>query len=261
MRRKLQGPRSPDVAASLNNLARCSKEQGDYIRAEELFRQALEMITGLAGESDLSTSHATHNLAACVLEMGRPQEAEALFSKALALRLKKLKATHPLVLSSRLGLARAKFAEEPGVGPLKEAQEALQGLETELSGDHPDVADGDVAVGEMLMTMDRAPEAEPLLRRALTITQTPKQPVPADLAEMRVRLGLCIAKQGHASGSKERLVEAKGLLLAGYEALPKGGRRTGLRAGAAKELAALYRADGEPEKAARFERAPTEESR
>ena len=65
IRKKVLGENHPDYANSLNNLASLYQAQGDYPRAEPLFRQALEIQKKVLGENHPDYAGSLNNLACC----------------------------------------------------------------------------------------------------------------------------------------------------------------------------------------------------
>ena len=62
MRKKLLGEKHPDVAISLNNLAKLHYSQKNYPKAEPLYIESLEMATKLLGKEHPTTQKINSNL-------------------------------------------------------------------------------------------------------------------------------------------------------------------------------------------------------
>lgn len=184
MRRKLQGHQSADVAASLNNLAKCEALAGQVDRAELHFREALEMIRAIKGGVDLTTATAENNLGLFLVEAGKPADAAPMLEAALSTRLSKLNPKHHFVALSRLGLARAKFAEtwgfsgdpkhralsQPAGAAIDQALDALADLRSAIGAEHPDAVEAAGHVGLLLAAGGRSSEAIELLTTARDLT-------------------------------------------------------------------------------------------
>lgn len=257
MRRELLPPGSPELAASLNNLAKVKAQRGDSEGAERLFRQALEMIIAAKGEDDLETGNASHNFGGFLADHGQPEEARSRFEQALKIRTSRFRATHPLIAATRLGLARVNYLISPGMESVGAAREALGSLESELPSDHVDIADACTIVGRMLFDLDQANQAEPYLRRALSIYKDPARASPWELAQSQLLLGRCLAAitRDNKDAQQRNIEETEKLLLSSVELLASGDAPARLRDNARAALASLYDAIDRPDDARRVRNA------
>ncbi len=76
--RQAEGPEGPTVARSLILLGRLARDQGDYQRAESLYRRGLAVERRPPARGDAKALRDRGELAAILLDGGKPQEAEAL---------------------------------------------------------------------------------------------------------------------------------------------------------------------------------------
>ena len=83
MRRRLLGSEHIDVAQNLNDLAVLLKTQGDYLAAEPLYRESLEVARRRLNMEHPLVASALSNLAKLLLDMGDHEAAEPLFREAL----------------------------------------------------------------------------------------------------------------------------------------------------------------------------------
>jgi tetratricopeptide (TPR) repeat protein len=103
--RQLLGHEHPNLAISLNNLARCYRETADYDRAEELCQEALAI-----AQAALPTDHQLNgrfldDFATLRAAQGRTEAARSLYQQALAILEPKLGAEHPWTVRCRENLA------------------------------------------------------------------------------------------------------------------------------------------------------------
>ena len=78
----------PDVAISLNNLASLYYAQGQYAKAELLYRRALAIHEKAVGAEHPNVATCLENYAFLLRNMGRPEEAAPLEARAKAIRSK-----------------------------------------------------------------------------------------------------------------------------------------------------------------------------
>ena len=77
---KSLGPKHPDVAASLNNLANLYLNLGDYAKAEPLQQRALAIWEKSLGPEHPNVAGSFHNLANLYKQPGRLREGGAVLS-------------------------------------------------------------------------------------------------------------------------------------------------------------------------------------
>jgi len=162
IQRRVLGPEHPSTLSSLDNLARAYAEDGEYTRAEALFRQSLEAerrVLGSEHPNSLSTaSHMAHKYQ----RRGKFALAETYAAQALAGRRHALGSDNvdTMVSAENLALAyesQGKFAEAE---PL--AREALE-LNQKKQPDDWDRFRAESLVGASLAGQKKYAEAEPLL--------------------------------------------------------------------------------------------------
>ncbi len=72
------GPRYPNTAGSLNNLAVLYDAQGNYEQAEPLMKQALKILEQSIGTEHPNTKQGRKNYAGLLRKLGREEEAVVL---------------------------------------------------------------------------------------------------------------------------------------------------------------------------------------
>lgn len=80
------GPRHPDVASSIDDLAELYRAQGARARAEPLFQQALKLREALLGPGHPDVAATLNNLAFLYYEQGAYARAEPSLTRALQLQ-------------------------------------------------------------------------------------------------------------------------------------------------------------------------------
>jgi tetratricopeptide (TPR) repeat protein len=89
------GPKHPQVATSLNNLAALYESQGKYAEAEPLYRRSLAIWEKQLGENHPQVATSLNNLAGLYRVQGKYAEAEPLYQRAIAILLATLGENHP----------------------------------------------------------------------------------------------------------------------------------------------------------------------
>jgi CHAT domain-containing protein/Tfp pilus assembly protein PilF len=171
LRQHAQGPRHPDVATSLNNLAALYKNQGAYAKAEPLYLRSLDIRERALGPRRLDVAESLNNLALVYYVQGAYAKAEPLYLRALDIFEKALGPMHPDVAASANNLALL----YTGQGAYAKAKplylRALDIREKALGAMHPDVAQSLNNLGMLYQVQGAYAKAEPLYLRALEINE------------------------------------------------------------------------------------------
>ena len=97
---KTFGPKHPNTAASLSNLAAGYQAIGQYDKAEPLYQRALAILETILGPEHPGTATSVNNLGALYRAGGQYDQALPLYQRALAIREKVLGPEHPNTASS-----------------------------------------------------------------------------------------------------------------------------------------------------------------
>jgi tetratricopeptide (TPR) repeat protein/MinD-like ATPase involved in chromosome partitioning or flagellar assembly len=145
--------------------------RGQFVEAEPMFRQAVQIMEGALGPSDPGTAHTLNNLAVVYEALGRYAEAEALYQQVMAIYEKALGPEHPDVATNLNNLALLYYAQ----ARLSEAEEMFQRAvrlrEKVLGPEHPDTAASLNNLANLYTTRGNYAEAEELFQRTLAINQ------------------------------------------------------------------------------------------
>ena len=221
MRRRTRPADHPDIALSLRQLARFRRSRDQGREALALFREALA-IQQVHGESDYGACETILNLATYEYMFGDIAKAEGLVREAMDKLTRLLGEDHPGVASAWSRLALMLTEQE-------RYDEALSWRRRVVAFDRANNRPDDRLgvslreVGDLLNTLGRHTEAEPILRESLT-------------------------HLGQYEEAERLLLDADRLWSAAYPASPQ--TRT-MRL----QLAALYQAINKPEHAAHWEAA------
>ena len=119
MRRRLLGPDHPNVAITLNDLARLMHEKGENKAAEEMHREAITILRKTFPDDHWEIAFVENSLGETLTALGRFDEARRLMIRSLAIIEAEHGATHAATRKARkrMGdLYDAWHTAEPGNG-------------------------------------------------------------------------------------------------------------------------------------------------
>jgi tetratricopeptide (TPR) repeat protein len=167
--RALQGPRSPGVAAAMDQLGVVLRTQDRFDEAEPLLREALAQRRRGFGDHDTVTAESLDHLATLLQKRSDFAGAEPLFREALAIRRAVLGDSDFAVASSMGDLALLLYLK--GVydqaEPLYRQQLAIE--ERTIGENHPNTASTLHNLAQVEEKLGRYAQSEALYRRALAI--------------------------------------------------------------------------------------------
>ena len=190
------GNLDPRLATSLNDLAEVHRKQGQYAKAEPLFRRSLAMQENALGPEHPNVALSLNNLAALYYAQGEYAEAEPLLQRSLAIREKALGPQHPDVAQSLNNLAVLYLAQGEYGEAERLARRALAIQEKALGSEHRDVALSLNNLAELYRNQGKYGEAEPLHKRSLAIREKALGPDHPDVAQSLNNLALFYHDQG-----------------------------------------------------------------
>ena len=106
IREQALGPKHPDTALSLNNLAGFYQIQKKYAEAESLLLHSLAIYEQVLGPNHPDTALSLNNLAILYKNQGKYKEAEPLYLRALVIWEQALGPTHSKTVDTLYGLAK-----------------------------------------------------------------------------------------------------------------------------------------------------------
>lgn len=169
IRQNMLDTNHPDVAMSVNNLARLYDDQGRFGEAEPLYERSLDIREKALGVDHPDVAVSLGNLAGLYQEQGRFRDAEPLYERSLDICEKAFGADHPGVARSLNNLAGLYHRQ----GRLRDAEllyERSLGIwEKALGAENPDVAMLINNLAVVYQDQGRLREAEPLYVRSLAI--------------------------------------------------------------------------------------------
>ena len=161
--------RTGQLASLLDGLGEVRNRQGNYLGAEQLFREAVQLVERAEPLDPLILATARNNLAVALSELGKNDEAAAHIRYALTVYQRHYEPDHAFVSSARVALGRIMR----DVGSLATAESlfvlALEADRRRLGPEHAAIATQLGYVAGIRMSRGRAAEAEQLYREALAI--------------------------------------------------------------------------------------------
>jgi tetratricopeptide (TPR) repeat protein len=159
---------SPDLGASLNNLAELYRVTRRYAEAELLYARSISIKEEQLGANHPSTATSLNNLASLYESIGKYAEAEPLYLRSLAISEEHNHPDTAIILINLAGLYRL-------IGRYSEAEplyvRSLAISEEQLGNNHPDTATILINLAGLYRSMGRYAEAEPLYVRAVAILE------------------------------------------------------------------------------------------
>jgi len=177
MRAEIYDPGHPERAVSVHNLAEATFRSGRLHAADSLFRVAREKTQSAVGTDHAAYADLMHDHGLLRRAQGDAQGARSALTEALAVREQilgpdALRTARTLTALARLDLdaasADAASADAASAMALRNAdarlRRALQIVEEQFEAPHPLQAIIQSRLGRVLLRMERAEEAEPILR-------------------------------------------------------------------------------------------------
>lgn len=244
--RQLFGDRHPSVAFDLLDLADIQQELGYYPEAERLARQALAISRPYYGENHPETAHDLTVLGRALIFQKRYDEAVDALQQALAIRERVYGKVHPMVADTVNELGSVAYMRDQ----LDEAERQFQRMadiyQAVYHGRYFGMATAESNLGAIYMDRKQWPRAEQYFRQALQLYIETEGP-----DDMNV--GIVQEKLGHTLLRQLRYREAEEHMLAAYQILNKqASPSVSWLQWTRKDLAEIYDALHEPEKAAKF---------
>ncbi|UCJ13314.1 MAG: tetratricopeptide repeat protein [Phormidium sp. PBR-2020] len=205
IRETILGETHPDVAQSLNNLARLYWNQGNPSAAEPLLRRALDIWETSLGESHLDVAQSLNNLAQLYREQRNYAAAEPLYLHALDIRETQLGANHPDVAQSLNNLAQLYHDQGNYAAAEPLYRRSLDIREAQLGESHPDVAQSLNNLARLYWNQGNYSAAEPLYHRSLDILETALGANHPDAAQSLRHLSSFYRNQQNHSAAKPLL--------------------------------------------------------
>jgi tetratricopeptide (TPR) repeat protein len=192
----------PQIAESLNNLARVLYAQGDLAGARALHERALTIRESHLGADHPATAETLSNLANILHAQGDLDGARALHKRALAIREAQLGPNHPDTALSLNNLANVLHAEKDLESARTLHERALAINEACLGADHPTTAENLNSLGGVLADQGDLDRAHARLERALAIREAQLGPDHPHTARSLSNLANVLRDQGDLDGAR-----------------------------------------------------------
>ncbi len=207
MRQRL-GMAGADLVAPLSNLATVRAREGNYDRAADLYRRALDIQRQLVDPKDPSLAIHLRNLGMLDFNRGRLESAKALLDQALHIDLSTQDPVDSRIASVRSALGRVLQAQ----GEIEEAEEqfveALK-LRRQLFDDgHHAIARAERNLAGLVLQLGDLATAELLLGRAQAVLRQKLEDEHWEIAELDGLIGAYLAEIGQYEAAEICLIES-----------------------------------------------------
>jgi len=156
---------------AMNGLARVLSETAQFIKAEPLIREALELAETNHGNNHPNVATYLNNLAQLLTATNRLAEAEPMMRRALEIDERSYGKDHPKIATDLNNLALLLKVTSRLTEAEPMMRRALEIDERSYGKDHPRVATRLSNLALLLEDTNRLDEAEPMMRRALEIDE------------------------------------------------------------------------------------------
>lgn len=203
----------PDVATDLRDtLGVVYRDIGQYVTAEKLLREALEVRRKLNGNESDELANTLETYAKTLTRLGRPG-AKALLVEALAIRQKLHGEKHPLTVRSLAQLSHLPAADFGSFQEWEALRHRVLALRIEVLGpEHPDVAESYFGLGTVARARNDLAESARWYRRAIDLRRKALGPDHPELVADWMNLGATLALIGQTPDAMDAYRE--GLQLA-----------------------------------------------
>jgi len=206
--RSLHAQDHSETAGTLNELAELFLDQGELARAEELFRESLEMLQRVYPDDHPDVAGALKALGSAVYGSGDIEAALELFRESNAMYTRLYEGDH-LQIARTLSDIATVLEDQNGLADAEQLRrESLAMLKRLFQGDHPAVANGLESLATLKETMDDFAQAESLARESLAMTM---RLYPGDTPEVvggLNNLSSILRSKGDREGAEELLRES-----------------------------------------------------
>ncbi len=231
-----------------SNVAHALGRAGEDASAERLYREAQVVLELSLDRTDLELASFWNRFAVLLRRVGKAGEAEHMMREALKVRDAMLPVDHPERITSRFNLAELQLERGDFTAAEENARLAAEAALRSLHAAHPHYASALIIRGSALVGLDRAAEAEPLLRDCLAIREGYLKAGNWRIASAESALGECLARLGQTDEA-EALLSRAAQSLTRDETAPVIRRRETL-----DRLIALYERAGRVDDAANWKR-------
>ena len=206
--REVLGPRHPDTASSLNDLATVTRDLGDLETARTLLEEALAIRREALGPRHPDTAVSLNNLAFILRKLGDPAAARLLHEEALSIRRKVLDPRHlSLALNlSNLAAVLLDLGDPAAARPLYE--EALAIHQEILGPRHPRTVLNLNNLGFALRELNDPAAARPLFEEALSARREVLGPRHSETASSLSSLATVLRDSGNLTAARPLHEEA-----------------------------------------------------
>lgn len=210
------GHQHPAVASALSNLGIFHARNGEFAKAEELFREALAIREATLGPDHPDVAVSLNNLGMVRSAQNDHRGAEPLLRRGLAIRERVLPPGHPDLAANLEALALVLGSLGRNQDAERLHRRALAIDEKALGPEHPKTLLVLSNLGDCLAGLGKSEEAEAVLRRAIRSRESVLGPDHPDLAITLSLLGDLYRKERRYAEAEPLLRRAVEILEAAY---------------------------------------------
>jgi serine/threonine-protein kinase len=252
MDRALFGARHPSVGDELINLGAIQFQLGDYAEAERLYREALDIFEAYYGPNHPEAASNLTMLGRALVYQDKTEEGKESLARALSIQERVFGPVHRAVASTLNDLGIVAMQTGDMRGAERNYRRMLAIYDSVYGAKHYLYALAQANLASVYAAEERWVDAEGLFREAVALFEETLPAGHGQTAVARIKLGHALMKLG-------RYAEAETALTEGYTTLSAQASPTvSWLTTARTDLATVYDALGEPEKAASYRAAATD---
>jgi eukaryotic-like serine/threonine-protein kinase len=196
------GPRHPEVAKLLSNMAACHTRMGELDESQRLLEQSLALFEDILPPDHPDLAITLTNLAALASRQHRYVEAIAISERVIAMRKRTLGPRSPKLAPTLNNLAVSLMALKRYDEAIAAYREAVEAYDTAYPGGHPEAAMMLTGIGEIELARGDPQQAIAPLERAERLASAAEGADPYVLAETRFLLARALWETAPARDRK-----------------------------------------------------------
>jgi tetratricopeptide (TPR) repeat protein len=204
VRKRILGPRHPDVATSLADVGTMRHLNKEIDAAEALLRESLEIRREVSSPNDPKLAVALNNMSFILREKGDIKGAEAMLREALAVNRRIYGNDHPEVATRLMNLSAMLMDQRRYPEAVDLARESVEIRRKVLGKDHPTLPAAIDIWSTALWESGRREEVLALKREALAIAQRAFGEAHSDTGRQHHNLGRVLADSGNHREAAEQ---------------------------------------------------------
>ena len=203
--RRVPGDQRLGIAATLGALSSAAQWSGNYVNAEQLIRDSMNLLGATVGRNHPDYAIAMGNLGYLLMQQGKYAEAEQMLNESLQIERGDFGLYNQRVASIEANLGTVYEREGDPVRAMKMTQDAVRIISERLGPDHYMAGYFMDAVAKLYLDAGNLDDAERTARQVLTIYEKALPPRHLYVAASRHLLGEVLLRRGKLADADTEL--------------------------------------------------------